>query len=88
MLFVANSDGDIRRALMIADEFKLKPIIAGALYGYRVADMLKARNVPVILSLDFPKRSADLPTTRTNRCGRCDNALKRRGAQQSYRRRV
>jgi imidazolonepropionase-like amidohydrolase len=61
VLFVANSDGDIRRALMIADEFNLKPIIEGALYGYRVADMLKNKNVPVILSLDFPKRSADLP---------------------------
>ena len=59
VLFVANSDGDIRRALMIADEFKLKPIIAGAMYGYRVADMLKAKSVPVILSLDFPKRAAD-----------------------------
>lgn len=61
VLFVANSDGDIRRALMIADEFKLKPIIAGALYGYRVADMLKTKSVPVILSVDFPKRAADLP---------------------------
>ena len=61
VLFVANSDGDIRRALMIADEFKLKPMIAGALYGYRVADMLKAKRVPVILSVDFPRRSDDLP---------------------------
>jgi imidazolonepropionase-like amidohydrolase len=61
VLFVANTDGDIRRALMVADEFKLKPIIAGALYGYRVADMLKARNVPVILSVDFPRRAAELP---------------------------
>ena len=61
VLFVANSDGDIRRALMIADEFKLKPIIAGALYGYRLADMLKAKGVPVILSVDFPKRPNDLP---------------------------
>lgn len=61
VLFVANSDTDIRRALMIADEFKLKPIIEGALYGYRVADMLKAKGVPVILSVDFPKRLADLP---------------------------
>jgi hypothetical protein len=59
VLFVANSDGDIRRALMIADEFKLKPIIAGAMYGYRISDMLKARSVPVILSLDFPRRPAD-----------------------------
>ncbi|HXI93054.1 MAG TPA: amidohydrolase family protein [Blastocatellia bacterium] len=61
VLFVANSDGDIRRALMIADEFKLKPMIAGAMYGYRVADLLKTRKVPVILSVDFPKRPADLP---------------------------
>ena len=61
VLFVANSDGDIRRALTIADEFKLKPIVAGAMYGYRVTDLLKAKNVPVILSVDFPKRSADLP---------------------------
>lgn len=61
VLFVANSDTDIRRALMIADEFKLKPIIEGALYGYRVAEMLKAKGVPVILSVDFPKRLADLP---------------------------
>jgi imidazolonepropionase-like amidohydrolase len=61
VLFVANSDGDIRRALMIADDFKLKPMIAGALYAYRVADLLKAKGVPVILSLDFPRRSNDLP---------------------------
>ncbi|HXG67803.1 MAG TPA: amidohydrolase family protein [Blastocatellia bacterium] len=61
VLFVANSDGDIRRALRIADEFKLRPIIAGALEGYRVADLLKAKNAPVILSVDFPKRAADLP---------------------------
>ena len=61
VLFVANSDGDIRRALMIAEEFKLKPMIAGAMYGYRVADMLKSKGVPVILSVDFPRRAADLP---------------------------
>ena len=60
VLFVANSDNDIRRALMIADEFKLKPIIEGATYGYRVAELLKSKNVPVILSLDFPKRPADM----------------------------
>jgi imidazolonepropionase-like amidohydrolase len=61
VLFVANSDLDIRRALMIADEFHLKPIIEGALTGYRVADMLASRKVPVILSVNYPKRSADLP---------------------------
>jgi imidazolonepropionase-like amidohydrolase len=61
VMFIANSDQDIRRALLICDEFKLKPIIAGALYGYRIIDKLKAKNVPVILSVDFPLRPSDLP---------------------------
>jgi imidazolonepropionase-like amidohydrolase len=61
VMFMANSEGDMRRALLIADEFKLKPIIAGALYGYRMVDVLKGRNVPVILSVDYPRRPVDLP---------------------------
>jgi hypothetical protein len=61
VIFLANTEGDIRRAFIVADEFKLKPIIAGALYGYRMTDVLKSRNVPVILSVDFPRRPADMP---------------------------
>ncbi len=61
VLFVVSSDNDVRRALRIAEEFKLKPILAGALYGYRVADLIKAKNAPVILSVDFPRRPAELP---------------------------
>ncbi len=61
VLFVANNSGDVRRALMIADEFKLRPIIAGSVEPDRSAEMIKAKNVPVILSVDFPRRSADLP---------------------------
>jgi imidazolonepropionase-like amidohydrolase len=61
VLFVANNAGDVRRALMIADEFKLRPIIAGSVEPDRSAAMIKAKNVPVIVSVDFPRRSADLP---------------------------
>ncbi|MBI3649660.1 MAG: amidohydrolase family protein [Acidobacteria bacterium] len=61
VFFIANSDNDIRRALQIADEFKLKPIIGGALYGYRLAATLKAKNIPVVLSVDFPQRPSDWP---------------------------
>jgi len=61
VMFIANSEGDIHRALLVADEFKLKPIIAGALYGYRMIDVLKGRNVPVILSVDYPRRPVDMP---------------------------
>jgi len=60
VLFSANTEGDIRRALNIADEFRLKPMITGAHYGYRVADLLKQKNVPVILSVNFPRRPADM----------------------------
>jgi imidazolonepropionase-like amidohydrolase len=61
VLFIANNDGDIRRALIITDEFKLRAMVAGNLYNTRMTEVLKARNVPVILSLDFPRRPADLP---------------------------
>ncbi|HEY6332440.1 MAG TPA: amidohydrolase family protein [Blastocatellia bacterium] len=61
VIFVADTDTDIHRALAISDEFKLKPIIQGAMEGYRVAEMLGTRKIPVIVSLDFPKRQADLP---------------------------
>ncbi|MGH9765045.1 MAG: amidohydrolase family protein, partial [Blastocatellia bacterium] len=61
VLFVAASDLDIRRALMIAAEFKLKPMIEGATTGYRIADRLASEKVPVILSVDYPKRPATLP---------------------------
>ncbi|HVF92106.1 MAG TPA: amidohydrolase family protein [Blastocatellia bacterium] len=60
VIFVANSEGDIRRALLISDEFKLRPIIAGAPYAHRMAQTLKIRKIPVILSVDFPKRPADI----------------------------
>jgi hypothetical protein len=61
VLFVANNAGDVRRALMIAEEFKLRPIIAGSVEPDRSADMIKAKNVPVIVSVDFPRRAADMP---------------------------
>ena len=54
----ANSEREIIRALDLAQEFKLKAIIAGGQEAGKVADRLKAQNIPVLLSLDFPKRTA------------------------------
>lgn len=54
----ADSEIEIIRALDLAKEFKLKAIIAGGQEAGKVADRLKAQNVPVLLSLDFPKRTA------------------------------
>lgn len=60
VVFTANTEREILRALDLANEFKLKPIIAGGLEAGRpaVVERLKAQNVPVLLSLDFPKRTA------------------------------
>src|SRR5688500_12830112 len=58
VVFTANSEREIMRVLDLANEFKLKAIIAGGQEAGRpaVVERLKAQNVPVLLSLDFPKR--------------------------------
>lgn len=57
----ANQARDIRAALELADEFKLKAILAGANDVARVIDEVKKRNVPVILgpTLALPQREDD-----------------------------
>lgn len=58
----ANTEREITRALDLAEEFHLKVLISGAAESYKVADRLKALNVPVLLSLNFPRRAtADVP---------------------------
>jgi len=52
----ASSQREIERALDLAKEFNLRPIIAGGEEADRVAARLKAENVPVLLSLNFPRR--------------------------------
>jgi len=53
----ANSQREIERALDLATEFGLRPIIAGGEEAWRVADRLKRENVPVIATLNFPRRA-------------------------------
>jgi imidazolonepropionase-like amidohydrolase len=52
----ASSEREIERALDLAKEFNLRPIIAGGEEADKVAARLKAENVPVLLSLNFPRR--------------------------------
>lgn len=58
VVFNANTEIQIIRALDLAKEFNLRAIIAGGQEAWKVADRLKAQNVPVLLSLNFPKRTA------------------------------
>ena len=61
VVFNANTEREIIRSLDLIKEFKLNGIIAGGQESWKVADRLKAQNVAVLLSLNFPKR-----TTATN----------------------
>lgn len=58
VIFVANREVEIERALNLADEYKLKAIIAGGQDAYKFTERLKKGNVPVLLSMNFPKRTA------------------------------
>ena len=57
VVMLANSEREINRALDLGNEFKLKLIIAGGLEADKVADRLAKQNVPVLLSLNLPRRT-------------------------------
>jgi imidazolonepropionase-like amidohydrolase len=56
VVMFANTEREIRRALDLAEEFNLRLIIAGGAESWKVTDRLRAREVPVLLSLNFPRR--------------------------------
>lgn len=58
IVFNANTEIEIVRALDMAREFNLNAVISGGQEAGKVAGRLKAQNVPVLLSLNFPKRTA------------------------------
>src|SRR5205807_2278809 len=51
-----STEREIRRALDLAEEFNLRVIISGGAESWKVTDRL--RDVPVLLSLNFPRRTA------------------------------
>lgn len=57
VVFNANTEREIVRAVDLIKEFKLNGIIGGGQESWKVADRLKANNVAVLLSLNFPKRT-------------------------------
>ena len=57
VVMMANSEREISRALDLAAEFKLRLIIAGGREADQVAERLAKQNVPVLLSLNLPRRT-------------------------------
>lgn len=58
VVFNANSEREIVRVLDLAQQFNLKAIISGGQEAWKQAARLKRQNVPILLSLNFPKRTA------------------------------
>ena len=57
VVMYADREREVQRALDLAEEFKLKAIIAGGTESWKLAERLQKANVPVLLSLNFPKRT-------------------------------
>ena len=61
VIFRAEREAEIRGAIRFAEEMKLKPIILGGNDAWKVASLLKEKNVPVILTgvFSLPVREDD-----------------------------
>jgi imidazolonepropionase-like amidohydrolase len=61
VIFRADREAEIRGAIRFADEMKLKAIILGGNDAWKVASLLKEKNIPVILTgiLSLPPREDD-----------------------------
>ena len=63
--FVANRSEEIRNVLELSEEYGFRPVIVGGEEAWRLTDELLENNVPVIVSLDFPKPDRWKPETDT-----------------------
>lgn len=53
VLYDADNENEIRRAIKMSDEFGLKLMLSGATEAYKVAPLLAQRKIPVLVSLNF-----------------------------------
>jgi imidazolonepropionase-like amidohydrolase len=53
VVFEADSRDEIHRALDLAEEFNLRPILYGGRDAWKAVDRIKQKNVPVLLRLNF-----------------------------------
>jgi imidazolonepropionase-like amidohydrolase len=59
LIVTATRENDVRRALALGDEFKVRVAVAGAPQAFRVADLVKTRKLPLLVSVNFdPPRAA------------------------------
>jgi imidazolonepropionase-like amidohydrolase len=59
LVVTATRENDVRRALALADEFKVRVLVAGAPQAARLVELLRTRKLPLLLSVNFdPPRAA------------------------------
>lgn len=61
VFFSADRPEDIRNVLELSDEYGFRPVIVGGGEAWKVTDELIEHNVPVLVSLDFPRPSRWTP---------------------------
>jgi imidazolonepropionase-like amidohydrolase len=59
VVFVADTEQMMRRALALARELNLRAILSGARQAYRMGDELKAAGAPVLVSVKWPAPPTD-----------------------------
>ncbi|MFO0850273.1 MAG: amidohydrolase family protein [Gemmataceae bacterium] len=65
VIFAAHRADDVRTALRIADEFRLKPVLALGTEAYRLADELARRSIPVIAHPTLQRPGDSMETLHT-----------------------
>jgi imidazolonepropionase-like amidohydrolase len=60
-IILATSERDIKKAVAFADEMKIKMILSSGVEAYKVTDLLKAKNIPVLVGpvLRMPESEDD-----------------------------
>ena len=53
--FEADEAADILRVIGLADQYGFRPVLMGGADAWKVADELKRRDIPVLVSMDFPE---------------------------------
>jgi imidazolonepropionase-like amidohydrolase len=79
LFLTATRENDVRRALAVADEFKVRVVVAGAPYASRVADQIKARKLPLLVSVNFD------PPRAVGRFGAVDEERERKDIEEAER---
>lgn len=60
VVFQCNNQEDIKRALRLIEEFKLKGVLTGCNEAWRVANHLKRAGVPLLVTVDFRPPTASI----------------------------